>query len=80
MLLSVEAVLFANNNSSLTRREIEVLALIAGGNADKEIATALRISVRTVRYHVSSTFFESSTSPTSKRNSLIREVLKFHTP
>jgi DNA-binding CsgD family transcriptional regulator len=42
--------------ANLTPREIEVLRLVASGKADKEIATALRISVRTVRYHVSNIF------------------------
>jgi DNA-binding NarL/FixJ family response regulator len=42
--------------ANLTQRELEVLRLVASGKADKEIATALRISVRTVRYHVSNIF------------------------
>lgn len=42
--------------ANLTPREIEVLKLVASGKADKEIATILRISVRTVRYHISNIF------------------------
>jgi DNA-binding NarL/FixJ family response regulator len=43
-------------SAKLTPREVEVLRLVASGKADKEIASALRVSVRTVRYHVSNIF------------------------
>ena len=36
----------------LTRREVEVLRLIASGKTDREIADELFISVRTVGFHV----------------------------
>lgn len=36
---------------SITAREQEILALIAGGNSSNEIATALNLSVLTVRKH-----------------------------
>jgi DNA-binding NarL/FixJ family response regulator len=39
-------------DSDLTPREIEVLRLIAGGNANKEIAGRLTISEETVKSHV----------------------------
>jgi DNA-binding NarL/FixJ family response regulator len=36
----------------LTRRELEVLKLIAEGNTDAKIAAALHLSIRTVGNHV----------------------------
>jgi DNA-binding NarL/FixJ family response regulator len=40
--------------AALTEREIEVLRLLGQGKANKEIASALVISERTVKFHVSS--------------------------
>ncbi len=42
--------------SPLTRREIEVLALLAGGYSNLEIAQALSTSKGTIKNHVSSNF------------------------
>jgi DNA-binding CsgD family transcriptional regulator/tetratricopeptide (TPR) repeat protein len=42
-----------NNPAGLTGREIDVLALIADGNTNNEIAAALFISDKTVEHHVS---------------------------
>jgi two-component system, NarL family, response regulator YdfI len=41
-------------NDPLTIRETEVLALLAGGAGNKEIAVQLRISEHTAKFHVSS--------------------------
>jgi DNA-binding NarL/FixJ family response regulator len=41
---------------TLSAREHEVLRLLAAGNADREIAEALYLSVRTVERHVSRIF------------------------
>ena len=41
-------------SGNLTKRETEVLALVATGQTDRDIATALFISVRTVGNHVKS--------------------------
>lgn len=40
----------------LTKREIEVLKMIASGSSNKEIASVLNISERTVKNHVSNIF------------------------
>jgi DNA-binding NarL/FixJ family response regulator len=40
--------------TELTPREHQVLALIAGGNSNREIASTLQIAEKTVRIHVSS--------------------------
>lgn len=42
--------------NELTKREIEVLKMIAGGALNKEIASTLNISERTVKNHVSNIF------------------------
>jgi DNA-binding CsgD family transcriptional regulator len=40
----------------LTERETEILRLLARGNANKEIAQALRISVHTVERHLANVY------------------------
>ena len=42
--------------SELTKRELEVLKMIASGSFNKEIASTLNISERTVKNHVSNIF------------------------
>jgi HD-GYP domain-containing protein (c-di-GMP phosphodiesterase class II) len=58
---AVEAVLIAAGHrraarrslpGGLTRRQVEVLRLVAGGRSNREIATALVISPRTAEHHV----------------------------
>ena len=44
----------ANADTSLTRRELEVLALMAEGASNKGIARRLGISVHTAKFHVGS--------------------------
>jgi DNA-binding NarL/FixJ family response regulator len=45
-----------SKSQNLTAREREVLALLAGGKSNKEIASRLRISERTAKFHVTSIF------------------------
>ncbi|MCP5100086.1 MAG: response regulator transcription factor, partial [Chloroflexi bacterium] len=42
-----------SDNQDLTEREMEVLRLVAGGNANQQIADILSIAETTVRTHVS---------------------------
>jgi DNA-binding NarL/FixJ family response regulator len=46
----------STNDISLTPRESEILRLLASGQTDSAIATALFISVRTVEHHVARIF------------------------
>ena len=46
----------AEELAQLTKRELEVLRLLAGGVRSKEIADRLFLSVRTVRFHLSNIF------------------------
>ncbi|MEO0012169.1 MAG: hypothetical protein RLZZ535_558, partial [Cyanobacteriota bacterium] len=41
-----------NENNPLTSRETEILALIAAGKSNNEIARQLHITIGTVRVHV----------------------------
>lgn len=52
----------SNGDSPLTRRETEVLALLAEGLANKEIASRLGISVYTAKFHVDSILRKFSAS------------------
>ena len=45
-----------DKTNELTRREIEVLRMIAAGSSNKEIASVLNISERTVKNHISNIF------------------------
>ena len=49
-------------NNTLTSRELEILALIAEGKSNKEIAAELFISVNTVKVHVSNIFHKIEVS------------------
>jgi DNA-binding NarL/FixJ family response regulator len=42
--------------AGLTQREVEVLQLVAAGNANKEIATRLHLSAKTVSRHLTNIF------------------------
>ena len=46
--------LLSGSSRALTSREREVMTLIAAGNSNKEIASRLRITERTAKFHVTS--------------------------
>jgi ATP/maltotriose-dependent transcriptional regulator MalT len=46
----------ANENESLTERELEVLQLVATGASNQQIAQELFISVNTVKVHLRNIF------------------------
>jgi DNA-binding NarL/FixJ family response regulator len=46
----------AEGQPSLTRRETEVLQMVAGGNTNKEIASHLLLSVATVERHIANIY------------------------
>ena len=58
--------------SGLTPREREILALVARGLANKQIAHELAISERTVEFHVSSIFARTGTS--SRTEAVVRAL------
>jgi DNA-binding NarL/FixJ family response regulator len=47
--------------STLTRREREVLTLVAAGDTNRDIAAALHLSVHTVERHVANIFLKLGT-------------------
>ena len=60
-----------DKTNELTRREIEVLRMIAAGSSNKEIASVLNISERTVKNHISNIFKKIDVSDTEFANELI---------
>lgn len=58
---------------SLTRRENEVLELLARGSSNKQIAAALSVSERTVKFHVSALF--TKLGATNRTEAVTRAVL-----
>jgi DNA-binding CsgD family transcriptional regulator len=52
LVLSTEVPTPADGDILLTPRELEVLALLAEGKSNKEIARSLGISVHTAKFHV----------------------------
>ena len=51
-----------SNYEELTKREFEILHLVAKGYSNKKIAFELYISERTVKFHISSIFFKLDVS------------------
>jgi ATP/maltotriose-dependent transcriptional regulator MalT len=58
---------------SLSRRELEILDYLADGWSNAEIASALRLKVRTVRFHLESVYGKLGVS---RRGEAVREALR----
>ena len=54
-------------DDDLTAREVNVLRLIAGGNANKEIAAQLSLTEETVKHHVKNIFTKLVSCPINNR-------------
>lgn len=54
ILVSADASTRSDSDAGLTPRELQVLALLAEGASNKEIARRLGISVHTAKFHVGS--------------------------
>jgi DNA-binding CsgD family transcriptional regulator len=54
VLVSADASMHSDPDAGLTPRELQVLALLAEGASNKEIARRLGISVHTAKFHVGS--------------------------
>jgi len=54
LVVAVDAATEVDANVALTARELEVLALLAEGASNKQIARRLGISTHTAKYHVAS--------------------------
>jgi DNA-binding NarL/FixJ family response regulator len=55
-----------SNPALLTRRELDVLQLLKEGLQNKEIATKLFISAKTVDHHISAIFFKLDVNSRAK--------------
>lgn len=63
----------SEQNNKLTEREREVLQMVAFGKTDKEVAQALKITKRTVRYHLQNA---NSKLGTTTRIEAVAEALR----
>jgi ATP/maltotriose-dependent transcriptional regulator MalT len=46
----------ANLGKLLSRRELEVLGMVADGHSNREIASSLHLSIHAVKFHLASTY------------------------
>ena len=56
LLVAPTSVPVPDRSPRLSPRELDVLRLLVAGHHDREIATALRVSPRTIQTHVASLF------------------------
>jgi DNA-binding NarL/FixJ family response regulator len=61
----------------LTKRELEVLALMAGASTNAAIASTLYIQPRTVEHHINSIYAKLGTGPDGDQHAQIHSVLAY---
>jgi DNA-binding NarL/FixJ family response regulator len=61
----------------LSRRELEVLRLLAEGRSDRAIARCLVLSERTVETHVRNIFFKLDLEPSPEHNRRVRAAIAY---
>jgi len=62
------------NLNSLTRRELEVLKLLAQGKSSRQIAAALGISERTVEFHLGNIYRKLGVSSNVEAMALVTSL------
>jgi DNA-binding NarL/FixJ family response regulator len=73
----VEAPVFEDPLAALSKRELEVLTLVAEGRRDRGIAQALHITQKTVEAHVRSIFAKLEIPADATENRRVHAVLRF---
>jgi len=66
LFLNKKRQLTGEKDSSLSKREVEILKLIAEGYTNKEIAQKLYLSEHTVRNHISNIFLKLNCNTRAK--------------
>ena len=61
----------------LTKRELEVLSLMASANTNAAIASTLYIQPRTVEHHINSIYAKLGTGPEGDQHARIRSILAY---
>lgn len=61
----------------LTKRELEVLSLMAGANTNAAIANSLLIQPRTVEHHINSIYAKLGTGPEGDQHARIHAILAY---
>ena len=63
------------SDSPLSKKECDILAHVSNGFTNREIASALSISVKTIEYHLKSIFSktEASTRTEAVKNALVKK-------
>jgi len=77
MLRSIAGALEDSPLNDLTKREIEVLSLMAGASSNATIASALCIRRRTVEHHINNIYAKLGIGPENGQHARIHSVLAY---